>query len=121
MMKTLVHRGPDGEGMFFSRQGCFGHCRLSIMDPEGGRQPIYNEDHAKAVIANGEIYNFRDLRKQMADRHHWRTASDSEVILHLFEERGPEAAAMLDGMFAFAIADGDEFFVARDPIGIKPL
>jgi asparagine synthase (glutamine-hydrolysing) len=122
MMDRLAHRGPDAEGMH--RQpgaGVLGHRRLSIMDPAGGDQPILNEDRSAAIIANGEIYNFRALCAGLADRHRFRTTSDSEVVLHLFEEQGSGAAGRLDGMFALAIADGRDLFLARDPIGIKPL
>lgn len=122
MMDKLRHRGPDAHGMHVSNdRGILGHRRLSIMDPEGGNQPIYNEDKDKAIIANGEIYNFPALRKQLARDHDFYTTSDTEAVLHLYEDLGPDAAARLDGMFAFAIADGEDIFAARDPIGIKPL
>jgi asparagine synthase (glutamine-hydrolysing) len=123
MMDLMSHRGPDAEGMFVSPEGrgVLGHRRLSIMDPEGGDQPIYNEDSTKAVIANGEIYNFPKLRPELEKTHSFRTTNDSEAILHLYEDHGTSAVEHLDGMFTFAIADGGEFMVARDPIGIKSL
>jgi asparagine synthase (glutamine-hydrolysing) len=91
------------------------------MDPEGGKHPIFNEDRTLAVIANGEIYNYPQLRRDLEKRHHFSTTNDSEVLLHLYEERGPDLVEELDGMFAFCIRDGDALFLARDPIGIKPL
>lgn len=123
MMKRMNHRGPDAEGMFISSEvsGVLGHRRLSIMDPEGGDQPIYNEDSTKAVIANGEIYNFPKLMPDLSKRHTFRTTNDSEAILHLYEENGTSVVNHLDGMFTFAIADGQDVMAARDPIGIKPL
>ncbi|MGF1481320.1 MAG: asparagine synthase B [Cyanophyceae cyanobacterium] len=123
MMNALVHRGPDADGMFVSPtdRGILGHRRLSIMDPEGGDQPIYGDGRGKAIIGNGEIYNFPQLLPQLQERYKFRTKSDTEAILHLYEDGGIAAVDQLDGMFAFAIADGNRFFAARDPIGIKPL
>ena len=123
MMDILKHRGPDAEGVYISAAipGMMGHRRLSIMDPAGGDQPIHNEAKTAAIIANGEIYNFRKLKRDIESGHSFSTSSDSEVILHLFEEHGPGMVRKLDGMFAFAIAEGDNIFMARDPIGIKPL
>jgi asparagine synthase (glutamine-hydrolysing) len=122
MTAKLVHRGPDAEGMYVNQhRGVLGHRRLSIMDPEGGNQPIYNEDGSAVIVGNGEIYNFPALRKQLQHRHRFRTSSDNEAILHVFEDEGANVVRHLDGMFAFAIADGDTLFLARDPIGIKPL
>ena len=123
MMDLLQHRGPDAEGIFRSEKspGILGHRRLSIMDPQGGDQPIFNEDASAAVIANGEIYNFPELRKVIEGEHQFRTTSDSEVILHLFEDHDRRVVNHLDGMFAFALASGENLFLARDPIGIKPL
>jgi len=123
MMDLMTHRGPDARGMFISPEnnGTLGHTRLSIMDPEGGDQPIYSEDKSKAIIANGEIYNFPKLRPELARDHTFTTTSDSEAILHLYEEHGPSVVNHLDGMFTFAIADGSDIMLARDPIGIKSL
>jgi asparagine synthase (glutamine-hydrolysing) len=91
------------------------------MDPEGGTQPIYNEDGSHAIVANGEIYNFRTLNERLASRHVFATASDTETVLHLYEELGPRTVDALDGMYAFALTDGQRFFAARDAVGIKPL
>ena len=123
MMNKLTHRGPDADGLFHSpsESGILGHRRLSIMDPEGGNQPIFNEDGSKAVIANGEIYNFPKLFKELSEHHRFRTTCDSESLVHLYEDFGSGLVEHLDGMFAFAVADGENLFLARDPIGIKPL
>lgn len=123
MMSLVKHRGPDADGMFVSKNGpgVLGHCRLSIMDPEGGNQPIFNESKNIAVIANGEIYNFPYLRPELAKRHELYTTSDSEAIVHLYEDHGVSMVEHLDGMYAFVVADGGNFYAARDPIGIKPL
>ncbi len=122
MLARLVHRGPDAAGLHVEPgHGVLGHQRLSIMDPTGGDQPLYNESGSLAVVANGEIYNYPRLRDELSGRHELRTGNDSEVLLHLFEDHGPAAAERLDGMFAFALSDGGDLFLARDPIGIKPL
>jgi len=123
MMSRVRHRGPDAEGMFVSQNGpgVLGHRRLSIMDPEGGDQPIYNEAKTMAVIANGEIYNFPHLRAELAKRHKLYTTSDSEAIVHLYEDHGVSMVEHLDGMYAFVVADEHNLFAARDPIGIRPL
>jgi asparagine synthase (glutamine-hydrolysing) len=121
MMQSLRHRGPDAEGACYREAGALGHRRLSIMDPEGGDQPLYNENGSMAVIANGEIYNFRELKRKLVREHRFSTTSDTEALIHAYEEMGPAMVNELDGMFAFAIADGLDLFAARDPIGIKPL
>ncbi len=121
VMDGLVHRGPDGSGVHVQPSGVLGHRRLAIMDPEGGAQPLYNEAGTASIVANGEIYDFPALRRDLAGRHTFTTTSDTEAILHLFEERGVDTPAALGGMFAFAICDEDHLFLARDPIGIKPL
>lgn len=123
MMDRLRHRGPDASGVFEhpGGHGGLGHTRLSIMDPEGGDQPLFDEDRTRAMVSNGEIYNFRNLRKQLEDRHTFATRSDAEAVVHLFEEQDHGTARRLDGMFALAIADGERLYLARDPIGIKPL
>ncbi|MEA2653445.1 MAG: hypothetical protein QOI37_672 [Chloroflexota bacterium] len=121
MMAGLAHRGPDGSGIHAQPDGVLGHRRLAIMDPEGGAQPLYEETGTATIVANGEIYNFPRLRAELLGRHDFRTTSDTEAVLHLFEERGGRTPQALDGMFAFAIADPDHLFLARDPIGIKPL
>ena len=122
MMDVLIHRGPDDMGTFNSGSGgTLGHRRLSIMDPSGGKQPIKRNNDNCAIVANGEIYNYSHLRLHLDDRHHFHTHSDSESALHLYREVGVNTAKHLDGMFALAIADGDDLYLARDPLGIKPL
>jgi asparagine synthase (glutamine-hydrolysing) len=123
MMTRMVHRGPDADGLFVhpSCGGVLGHRRLAIIDPAGGRQPILGDSDVSALVANGEIYNYRALNRGLCHNHTFRTQSDSETILRLFQEVQTSSAARLDGMFAFVIADGDDVFAARDPIGIKPL
>jgi asparagine synthase (glutamine-hydrolysing) len=123
MMNRIAHRGPDAQGAFQDKENrvSLGHRRLAIMDPAGGDQPICDRDRQRAIVANGEIYNHASLRSQLEGGHSFSTGSDSEVALHLFDERGPACAPDLDGMFAFALADGAELFIARDPVGIKPL
>ncbi len=121
MMEALRHRGPDASGMHVGERGVLGHQRLSIMDPVGGNQPLYNENHDAAIVANGEIYNFPRLRQRLAASHTFATTNDSESALHLYEDTQENAAEQLDGMFAFAIAGSDDLYLARDPIGIKPL
>jgi asparagine synthase (glutamine-hydrolysing) len=121
---TLVHRGPDAAGYFRDGAVALGHRRLSIIDLAGGQQPIFNEDGSKCVICNGEIYNYLELRTRLADRgHRFATGSDTEVILHAYEEWGEECVAELRGMFAFAVWDREEqlLFLGRDRLGIKPL
>jgi len=124
MTALLAHRGPDGEG--FLRQGAvgFGHRRLSIIDIEEGAQPIFNEDESIGIVFNGEIYNYVELMEDLKGRgHRFRTHSDTEVIVHLYEELGDACVEALRGMFAFAIWDGRDgsVLLARDRLGIKPL
>lgn len=121
MMETLSHRGPDARGYRARDHGTLGHVRLSIMDPAHGHQPIEDETGERAIVANGEVYNFPSLRRRLDPQHRFRTRSDSESALHLYEDMGPRAVRSLDGMYAFAIADGADLFLARDPLGIKPL
>lgn len=124
MTRALAHRGPDAEGSFTARGGVgvLGHRRLSIVDLTGGDQPISSDAFpGRAIVANGEIYNAPQLRPVLAERHSFRTGSDTEVALHLYAERGAPLVEDLDGMFAFALADGPELLLARDPVGIKPL
>jgi asparagine synthase (glutamine-hydrolysing) len=121
MMGRMTHRGPDAEGIYEGDGGVLGHRRLSIMDPTGGNQPIHSSDGRRVIVANGEIYNFPVLREDLVPAHRFRTRSDTESALHLYEDLAEEAAGRLDGMYAFAIADGADLFVARDPVGIKPL
>ncbi|MGD8395808.1 MAG: asparagine synthase B [Candidatus Eiseniibacteriota bacterium] len=121
MMTRLHHRGPDADGIWSSAHKTLGHRRLSIMDPAGGDQPIHSADRRRVIVGNGEIYNFPALRRELEADHGFRTRSDTEVALHLWEEEATGVAERLDGMFAFAIADDDQLFLARDPVGIKPL
>ena len=121
MLDALPHRGPDDRGIHTFNSTVFGHTRLSIVDVDGGHQPILTNGGRTGIICNGEIYNFRNLRQNLITKHEFTTKSDTEVILHLYREKGPECVKELDGMFAFAIFDGDNFMLARDPIGIKPL
>lgn len=122
MMKDQKHRGPDDEGLrTLTSQGSIGHVRLSIMDPERGHQPAVNETGDYTLVANGMIYNHPELRASLGDRHQYRSKSDSETTLHLFEELNRQTPASLDGAFALGVAHGERLFLARDPIGIKPL
>src|SRR5262249_40370686 len=101
MLDLLAHRGPDASGLCvaLAAPGVVGHRRLSIMDPLAGDQPIYSADQTQAIIANGEIYNFPQLQPWLAERHHFRTRSDSEAILHLYAECGMAAVEHLQGMY----------------------
>ncbi len=121
MLEALHHRGPDGEGVLFLGRSGLGHTRLAILDVEGGRQPITNESGDLALSFNGEIYNHESIRSQLWGRHRFRTRTDTEVILHLYEEEANDTFARLDGMFALALAGPDGLLIARDPLGIKPL
>jgi asparagine synthase (glutamine-hydrolysing) len=124
MAGTLAHRGPDGEGLKVDGPAGLGHRRLSIIDlSDAAREPMTNEDGTLWLVFNGEIYNFRELREKLAPRHRFRSQSDGEVILHLYEERGEEAVPALEGMFAFALWDGRRrrLLLARDRAGKKPL
>ncbi|WAS91050.1 asparagine synthase B [Nannocystis punicea] len=118
----LAHRGPDGSGLWMRLgSAVLCHRRLAIMDPAQGKQPIRGRDGA-AVVHNGEIYNFRALAEALAATgRRCVSGSDSEVLAHLYEERGEACVEALDGIFAFAAVHGDDWMVARDPIGIKPL
>jgi asparagine synthase (glutamine-hydrolysing) len=124
MTETLFHRGPDGGGQFVSGPIGLGHRRLSIIDLNTGAQPMSNEDDSVWVVFNGEIYNFLELRSGLQARgHKFKSATDTEVIVHLYEESGPESVAKLQGMFAFALWDEKKqlLMLARDRVGIKPL
>lgn len=124
MTDVLVHRGPDDEGFYFGRRAGLGHRRLSIIDVAGGHQPIFNEDRSAAIVFNGEIYNYLGLAEHVEDRgHQLATHSDTETILHLYEEHGANCVTMLRGMFAFAIWDlrKNVMMLARDRVGKKPL
>jgi asparagine synthase (glutamine-hydrolysing) len=123
MTDALAHRGPDGEGFYGDAHAVLGHRRLAIIDREGGRQPMTAEDGKLWVVFNGQIYNHRELRRQLESKgHRFQTVSDTEVILHAYEEFGVECVTRLEGMFAFAIYDSDSHtvFAARDRVGKKP-
>ena len=124
MGTAIAHRGPDGEGLFCGEGIGLVHRRLSIIDIEGGRQPMANEDGSIQVVFNGEIYNFCQLRRDLAARGHClRTRSDTEVLAHLYEDEGDDLVRRLRGMFAFAVWDGPRrrLTLARDRVGLKPL
>jgi asparagine synthase (glutamine-hydrolysing) len=124
MAGTLVHRGPDSSGHFVEGSVGLGFRRLSIIDLEGGDQPIYSEDGSVVMLCNGEIYNYRELRESLKKRgHHFRTDTDVEVIVHLYEEEGADLLGKLNGQFAFAIYDRRQrrLLLARDHFGINPL
>ncbi|MGE3957969.1 MAG: asparagine synthase (glutamine-hydrolyzing) [Vicinamibacterales bacterium] len=123
MNDAISHRGPDGEGLHEAETGIVAQRRLAIIDRAGGRQPMANEDGSCWIVFNGEIYNHRDLRPRLEARgHQFRTSSDTETILHAYEEFGPACLDHLEGMFAFAIYDGRDrsLFAARDRVGKKP-
>ncbi len=120
----MVYRGPDDAGYLVDPGVAIGMRRLSIIDLNSGHQPIFNEDDSVAVVFNGEIYNYRELRDRLETRGHvFKTSSDTEVIVHLWEEVGPEFADQLNGMFAIALLDRRQrrLVLARDHVGIKPL
>lgn len=124
MLERMVHRGPDSNGIFREPGISAGIRRLAVIDIEGGDQPIASEDGNVQVVCNGEIYNFRELRKTLEEKGHlFRTFSDTEVLVHLWEEHGPGMVDHLNGMFSFCIHDSrkKETFIARDRLGIKPL
>jgi len=124
MCETIVHRGPDDEGIYTEGGVGLGMRRLSIIDVAGGHQPVHNEDRTVWIVFNGEIYNFPDLRRELESRgHRFYTNTDTETIVHLYEEFGSECVQKLRGMFAFAIYDERRrsVLLARDRLGIKPL
>lgn len=124
MCQILAHRGPDDDGFFFDKNIGLGHRRLSIIDLAWGKQPIFNEDESICTIYNGEIYNFPELRKDLERKdHRFYTNTDTEIIVHLYEEEGALFVKKLRGMFAIALWDANKkcLLLARDPIGIKPL
>ena len=123
-LKAIVHRGPDGQGTYRHDDVFMGMRRLAIIDVDGGHQPIYNEDRTLAVVFNGEIYNYRELMAYLKGRGHvFTTDSDTEVLVHLYEEKGERMVEDLRGMFAFSIHDvrDGSLFIARDRFGKKPL
>ena len=124
MTDRMHHRGPDGRGTVIERNVGLGHRRLAIIDVDGGNQPLSNEDGSVQIVFNGEIYNYQELRQSLASGgHRFRTKSDTESIVHLWEDKGVDCVHDLRGMFAFAIYDRKRgtCFLARDRVGIKPL
>ncbi len=123
MSKKLRHRGPDWSGIYCGDNAILAHERLAIVDPASGKQPIFSEDEKVVLAANGEIYNHREIRKSFEGKYHFRTESDCEAILALYQEKGPNFLDELNGIFAFAIYDieKDAYLIARDHMGIIPL
>lgn len=124
MLASIRHRGPDDSGVYMASKVALGNVRLSIIDLEGGRQPICNEDRSLWIVCNGEVFNYVELRSELESRGHaFSTHTDIEVILHLYEERGPECLKELNGQFALAIWDENcsSLFLARDRLGVRPL
>ena len=123
MAQRMSHRGPDGQGLWSDGHIGLVHRRLSIIDLETGSQPMSNEDGSLWVVFNGEIYNFMELRKDLESRGHlFRTASDTEVLVHGYEQWGREVVSKLNGMFAFSVWDSraGRLLMARDRLGVKP-
>ncbi|SHJ50270.1 asparagine synthase (glutamine-hydrolysing) [Arenibacter nanhaiticus] len=123
MSKKIRHRGPDWSGIFANDKAIMAHERLAIVDPASGKQPLFSEDNKLVLAANGEIYNHRELRKQFEGKYNFQTESDCEVILALYKEKGADFLDEMNGIFGFAIYDTekDEYFIARDHMGIIPL
>src|SRR5438132_11929190 len=124
MLALLRHRGPDEFGILLDREAGLANARLSIIDLEGGSQPIANEDETLWIVFNGEIFNYLELRAELEPRGHtFRTSTDTEVILHLFEEYGPACLERMNGQFSIAIWDTKRrrLFLARDRLGVRPL
>ena len=123
MSKRIRHRGPDWSGIFSNEKALMGHERLAIVDPTSGNQPLYSQNGRYVLAANGEIYNHQELRKQFDGKYNFSTASDCEVILALYQEKGPSFVDEMNGIFGFAIYDTQEdtYFIARDHMGIIPL
>lgn len=123
MSKKIRHRGPDWSGIYCGRSAVLAHERLSIVDPESGKQPLFAPDGAQVLAVNGEIYNHREIRQRYNGRYEFATGSDCEVILALYRDKGVDFLEDLNGIFAFALYDEatDDFLIARDPIGVIPL
>ena len=123
MAQKIRHRGPDWSGIYCGNSAILAHERLSIVDPKSGGQPLYSPDHKHILAVNGEIYNHREIRNRYAQKYHFQTGSDCEVILALYKDKGIDFLEDLSGIFAFALYDEekDEFLIARDPIGVIPL
>lgn len=123
MSKNIRHRGPDWSGIFSNDKTVMAHERLAIVDPTSGNQPLFSTDGRYVLAANGEIYNHKDLREQLEGKYEFQTASDCEIILALYQEKGPNFIDEMNGIFGFALYDTqkDEYFVSRDHMGIIPL
>ena len=123
MSQKIRHRGPDWSGIYNGGSAILSHERLSIVDPESGKQPLFSPDMKQILAVNGEIYNHQDIRRQYAEKYQFQTGSDCEVILALYRDKGIDFLEDLSGIFAFALYDAekDEFLIARDPIGVIPL
>ena len=123
MSKKVRHRGPDWNGIYAGEKAILAHERLAIVDPASGKQPLFSADGKLVLAANGEIYNHRELREQFEGKYEFRTQSDCEVILALYQEKGVDFVDDMNGIFGFAIYDSekDEYFIARDHMGIIPL
>src|SRR3982751_3591118 len=124
MLRRLIHRGPDDEGIHRERGMAFGARRLQVIDPEGGHQPVHNETGTIWAVMNGEIYDYRELREHLLLKgHRLSSRCDTEVLVHLYEDEGLAGFHRLRGMFAIALWDGEleEAWLVRDRLGIKPL
>lgn len=124
MVTSLAHRGPDETGVYLDKYVCLGHSRLSIIGVDGGTQPLCNEDGSLWIVYNGEVFNYIELKEELVSRGHcFSTMTDTEVLLHLYEELGPGCLERINGQFALAIWDNvkKELFLARDRVGIRPL
>ncbi len=123
MSQKIRHRGPDWSGIYTGGSAILCHERLSIVDPESGKQPLFSSDKKQVLSVNGEIYNHQDIRRRYAGKYQFQTGSDCEVILALYRDKGIDFLEDLSGIFAFALYDAerDEFLIARDPIGVIPL
>ena len=123
MSKKIRHRGPDWSGIYCGKHAILCHERLSIVDPQSGKQPLFSPDKKQVLAVNGEIYNHQQIRKDFADKYQFQTGSDCEVILALYKEKGINFLEDLNGIYAFALYDEekDDFLIARDPIGVIPM
>lgn len=123
MSKNIRHRGPDWSGVYCGKRAILSHERLSIVDPQSGGQPLFSRDGKLVLAVNGEIYNHREIRDELAGEYDFRTGSDCEVILPLYQKMGVGLLEKISGIFAFALYDieNDEYLIARDPIGVIPL
>src|SRR5262245_12597594 len=120
---ALIHRGPDEQGFYRDDGIALSHSRLSVLDLATGRQPILNEDKTCAIVLDGNIYNYGELREDLKSRHRFATAADAEAVLHLYEEKGTSVSEYLKGDFAFCIWDSRQrtCLLSRDQLGVKPL